>query len=93
MTEEFVYTIRPKVSSLIIKWDLYWVLEEDAEEYTQKLWEANGKLTTAAISALESANKQIWYDTADKFSNLGAYDTEPRAQFEYLWRQVYGEDE
>lgn len=92
--EEYVFKYNPKVSSLIITWDLYWSMAEDDNFLREAEFNnVNDQLTAAAIQALESGDRSIWYAASEKFGKYGAADTEPRWQFEYLWRRTYGEDE
>lgn len=89
---EFVFTIRPKISSLIITWDLYWTMVEDGLVSEDDMAAANFELTSAAIKSIEKGTKVPWYKVSEKYALWGAWDTEPRAQFEWLWRKVYGEE-
>lgn len=75
-----------KVDKLDIRWDMYWASCEKKE-----LEKANKELTEAAISALENHDSEIWYQASIKYADLGAADTEPRAQFSKLWYKAFGE--
>ena len=69
------------------KWDLYWIDSDIPREVLNK---ANQELTTAAQEALDTFTPSIWEDVSDKYWLLGAADTEPRVQFNGLWRKQYG---
>lgn len=81
-----------KVKTLDIKWDIYWMMEDDGPEYTKVLNEANQTLTNYAIIALERHDPDMFYKVAESLASLGAADTEPLWQFRDLWSQCYGED-
>lgn len=81
-----------KVKTLDIKWDIYWIMEDEDTKYTKVLNDANDTLTRFAILAIEKHDPQLFYKTADSLASLGAADTEPLWQFRDLWSQCYGED-
>lgn len=89
---KFEYEKKIKVTTLDIKWDLYWVMEEDEPEWGKRLNNANEALTIAAKSALEQRKPNIFYRVAEIYAHLGAVDTEPRWQFAKLYAEAYGED-
>jgi len=91
--EEFVFHNRPKVSSMVITWDLFWSMVESGEVSLDEMDKVNLELTLSAIKAIEAGDKQIWYRAADRYASFGASDTEPRWQFEWMWRQAHGDED
>lgn len=91
--EEFVFQNKPKVSSMIITWDLYWTMVEDGDISLDEMDKINRELTLSAIKAIEAGDKRIWYRAADRYASFGAGDTEGRWQFEWMWRQAYGDED
>ena len=81
-----------KVKNLDIKWDIYWMMEDDGPEYSKVLNDANQTLTNWAIVALERHDPEYFYKTSESLASLGAADTEPIWQFRDLWAKAYGED-
>lgn len=81
-----------KVTTLDMKWDIYWILEDEDTKYAKVLKDCNDSLTRFAILAIEQKDADIFYKAADSLASLGAADTEPLWQFRDLWSEVYGED-
>lgn len=81
-----------RVVNLDIKWDLYWSMGEDSRTQAKRLRVANWVLTEAAKRALETKEPTLWYEESEGFADIGAADSEPRAQFAALWEEAYGED-
>ena len=89
---KFEFEKKVKVTDLDIKWDIYWLLEDDGPEYSKILNDANDTLTNYAIIAIERRDADMFYRVADSLASIGAADTEPLWQFRDLWSQAYGED-
>jgi len=88
---KFEYKTTAIVTSLDIKWDLYWYMVDEGEVSKHRLSIVNQFLTNAARLALENRDVSIFAKECEKWWQYGATDSEPQWQFERLWNEVYGE--